>query len=86
MRSGLPLPQAIQNAPVLTIGLEFYYNAFQELNSCRNFSGARISWLAMREYCNLLQMDDEEFADFSYVMRKIDDEYLNWQHTELSKA
>lgn len=78
---GTELPPKIANAPVLTIGLELYLQAFWELSSCRDvgFGEGQIPWLAIDRYCQSLGLDiDQELALFHHV-RAMDNVYLKHQ-------
>lgn len=57
--------------------LGFYVDAFHELSSCRiNGMGVgQIPFTAIAEYSNIFNV--EEFDDFLYFIRVMDNEYLN---------
>lgn len=48
----MPIPDSIQNAPQLHMGLELYLDAFYELNTCRmsGWGVMPISWSSIRDY------------------------------------
>ncbi len=78
-KRGVPLPEAIQNAPELLSGLELYYDAFHDLLTCRGMGGP-IPWTAMREYSAYLGIEDGgEFRRFVYLMRRMEDELAEFK-------
>lgn len=75
MRSGLPIPEHIQNAPELKIGLGLYMQAFFDLDTTRHDSGP-ISWLAVREYAAHYGLDAEQEEALFYHIRELDKSHL----------
>jgi hypothetical protein len=78
----LPLPQAIQNAPELTIGLELYYGAFFDLDPDRPQSHGGlgpIPWSSIHSYAVAWALDEEQTDDLFYYVRQMDSAYLKWQ-------
>lgn len=73
-----PLPDFIKDAPELLLGLEFYFNAFLSLTSCRinGFGMGQIPWTAMNEYCGVYGISGEQKEDLFYLVRKMDEEYI----------
>lgn len=51
-KSNMPLPDFILNKPTLDPGLELFWFAFNELNTCRNYgmSQGPIPWTAIRQF------------------------------------
>lgn len=78
MREGLPLPDKIANAPVVTLGLQLYWVAFMELNSCRGIGmgPGPIPWTAIREYCLEFRLDEDQAEDMFFIIRQLDNSYL----------
>ena len=75
-----PLPQAIREAPELNLGLEFAYQAFWELTTCRpvGFGVGAIPWSAIREYALAYGVDEEEdFSEFTLLIRAMDRVYVD---------
>jgi hypothetical protein len=75
-----PLPKAIREAPQLELGLEFTYQAFWELNTCRptGWTLGSIPWTAIHDYAKAHGMKyGEEFEDFSYLIRAMDRAFLD---------
>lgn len=73
-----PLPDFIQNAPELLLGLEFYFNAFLSLTTCRinGFGVGQIPWTAIKDYCDVYGIDGDDREDMFYVIQKMDKEYI----------
>lgn len=77
VRDGAPLPDHIQNAPTLTNGLQLYYNAFQDLSSCRaiGMSLGPIPWTALDQFCERYEIDGDQREDFFYHVSTLDEAY-----------
>lgn len=73
-----PLPDFVRDAPDLLPGLEFYFNAFLALTTCRvnGFGMGQIPWTAINEYCFTYGIDGDEREDMQFVIRKMDEEYI----------
>lgn len=78
IRERRPLPQAIANAPVLTLGLEFYYTAFLDLTTDRAFGYGEgpIPWSSVERYCDRYGVQGEDREDMHHHMRAMDQAYL----------
>lgn len=87
MRQRLPLPQRIQNAPELTLGLDFYYTAFLDLTTCRTQgygTEGPISWLTINQYLNERGIEEEEQReDLFYHIQRLDAAYLDFKAKRL---
>ena len=73
-----PIPERIQNAPDLLTGLELYFEAFIELNTCRSAGGSPgpiPSW-CIDEYCIRLGLTEDEAEDLHYHIRMMDQAFL----------
>ena len=79
MKTGRPLPDAIQNAPELWPGLESYYNAWVALDSCRGigFGVGPIPWTSIEEYATRLEYDEDERETLHRMVRMLDGVYLD---------
>jgi hypothetical protein len=77
-KRGQPLPEALQNAPVLYSGLDEYYSAFWRLHTDRQIGMGigQIPWTSMVNYADREEMDAEEFLRFETLIRAMDDAYL----------
>jgi len=73
-----PLPERIQNAPDLLHGLELYFEAFLELNTCRpmGWGPAPIPSFYIDEFCRKHELDEEESEDMQYHIRLMDQAFL----------
>ncbi len=79
MRSGLPLPDRIQNAPSILPGLELYYKGFLDLNTSRAFTGfgiGPIGWLVIEQYCNVMELEQEQREDMHHHIAALDAVYM----------
>lgn len=80
-KRGQEPPEFIANAPQLLPGLELYFEAFQELSTCRPYIGLEgmpgpIPWTAIDRY-GLAHGFEEEGLDYLVSMvRALDDEFL----------
>lgn len=80
MRERLPLPQRIQDAPTLNLGLEIYLAAWIDLNSCRPPGGNYpIRWIDIHDYADRLDLSPEQREDMHHLVREMDAEYLRWR-------
>lgn len=74
MLANEPLPESIANAPELNIGLELYLQAFFDLDSTRSGGDALspISWLSIKEYANVFDLDLEQTESLFIHIRQMD--------------
>ncbi len=74
------IPERIQNAPDLFMGLELTFNAFIELNTCRNtgWSAGPIPSWAIDEFADRADLNEDEIEDLHYHMRMMDGEFLKY--------
>ena len=81
------IPDAILHAPELSLGLEFYFEAFMCLNTCRSvgWSPGPIPYFAVAEYAVLQELDDEETEDLHYHIRRMDCAFLELNAKEPKK-
>jgi len=73
-----PVPDRILNAPELLLGLEVYYEAYMELNTCRSvsWSAGPIPWTSVQDYAIINEFTEEEATDLQYFIRKMDHAFL----------
>lgn len=86
-RSGLPIPEKIANAPRLQMGLELYYDAFLDLNTCRSIGWGvgPIPWTSIADWANVHGLDaDQRDRLFSYIP-KMDQVYRDIYNKKGSK-
>ena len=77
MRSDMPLPKRIQEAPELTLGLHLFYVAFLDLAVG---SSGQISWGEVQNYGLHLDLDEETLEDLHYHIGQMDQ--ARAQHVE----
>lgn len=77
LRARQPLPDPIQNAPEMPLGLGFFYRAFQELSSER--TDGPIPGSAIRAYCRDEGIEGELADDLFYHVRNLDNALLAHQ-------
>ena len=75
------LPAWVQDEPIRYRGDEFYFQAFWELSSCRQFGDllGPIPWLAIAAYADRKHLDSTTSEMFESIMRSLDEEYIKWQ-------
>lgn len=78
MKSGMPLPARIAEAPVMLIGLGLFWEAFWDLMNSRPVGMAlgHIPWTAVNEYANVMEIVGDQRLDLYYHVRKLDEAYL----------
>lgn len=68
------------NAPDLQVGLNFYYEAFLDLTTCRVIGGmgseGPITWLVIDQYCKANDITGEQREDLFYHISKLDSAYM----------
>lgn len=74
------LPQALADAPTLSLGLELYYHAYLELHTTRSwaFGPGPIPWSAVRDYAEAHRFDVEQTEDLLYYVSKMDEAYIKY--------
>lgn len=79
VNSGRPLPERILNKPVLFEGLQFILEAFFDLDSERHHGNGlqRIPWSSIVKYAKLYEIEDQEFEEFQYLIKRMDGYLLN---------
>ena len=87
VRQRLPLPDRILNAPELGLGLELFYNAFNDLTPCRaiGFGEGPIPWLAIDDYCRRQGITGVQREDLLYHVQQLDTVYLEYRAKQVSK-
>lgn len=74
INSGRPLPERILNKPELFEGLQFILEAFFDLDSERHHGMGlqRIPWSSIVNYARLYEIEDDEFEEFQYLIKRMD--------------
>lgn len=87
IKTGQPIPDRIQNAPVLATGLLFYIQAFFDLDSAREqgWSLGRIPWMAVQQYAVFYDLDHDQNETLHYLIREMDIEYLKYRKDKAPK-
>lgn len=77
----------MRNAPSLVPGLDFYFAAFNELTTCRavGMGAGPIPWTAIQEYADRQELDGEDRACLLYLVRAMDNAYLEHGRKEFDK-
>lgn len=75
LRYGREVPKIIQDAPELLPGLDFYYDAFSQLNTSRVMGGP-ISVNSIFEFGKLHEYTKEEILDLQFHVHRLDTAYM----------
>lgn len=77
-RDGRNVPDSMTNAPELRIGLQFYIEAFFDLDSERSHgeSLSPIPWGKIKDYAQAYECDEEQTADLIYLVKQMDADHL----------
>lgn len=83
----MPIPESIQNAPELEIGLHLYFTAWVALSTCRSYgmSAGPIPWLAIHEYANQLDLSDDQREALHYHIPIMDTVYHDFLESRRPK-
>lgn len=85
----MPFPDKIQNAPELGLGLELYYGAFLDLNSCRpmGMGGVYpIPWTSIKEYATVYEFDEDQTEALFFLIRHMDKAFIEHSDKQQSKS
>jgi hypothetical protein len=88
IEKGLPLPDWVENEPLLHPGDEFILSAFYHLSSCRHFGGevpGPIPWNRVIQYAERAELDKENTQFLVFVIREMDAAYLEWYGRQVKK-
>lgn len=75
------LPDRIENAPQLKLGLEFFWEAYADLSTCRPpaFAGlSPIPWADVDRWAQRYGVVDEQFERLWYFTRSLDAVMAKW--------
>lgn len=81
LREGIPLPDDVENAPGLLLGLELYWYAFSDLHTCRAYGWdgpLPIPWDTVAEYAVVHELDEEQSDRLWYFVDKMDREFMRF--------
>ena len=61
------------------MGLQLFLSAFLDLSSCRTMGMAPgpIPWNAVHDYCDRLELDEEDREDMHFHVTRMDQVYLD---------
>ena len=80
MRENRPLPDRIQNAPSLMVGMELYYGAFMDLMGSRQFGGmgglGPIGWDVVQYYAVSNGFNGDQTEALHHHIRRMDEYYM----------
>lgn len=78
MRAGQPLPDRIQNAPTLPLGLDLYLTAFFDLDSERSHGSGLtpIPWSSISAYADVFDFNWEQRCFLFQHIKLMDKEHL----------
>lgn len=63
----------------------FYFDAYTELSSCRNFELGPIPYLAVRQFCEDIGWNEAQFERLLYVIREVDEWKINRELSKVNK-
>lgn len=86
LKSGKAYPKAIANAPVLDIGNELYFFAFDQLDTCRLVENGPIPYVTIKEYGLNLEMDDDQLDRFIGVILDVDKWFMEEIQKDIAEA
>lgn len=83
-QDGMPIPDAILNAPEIYEGDDLFLKGFEELDTCRSvgLGKGQIPWTAIYQYCMFNGFDEELAFEFNTIIRLMDTEILNHEHEQ----
>lgn len=83
IESGNELPKFSQ-APELSFFETDFWNAYRQLNTCRN-NGGPIPWTAINEYCRRFEIVDDDYDEFVSIIGQIDEAHINFMNDKINK-
>lgn len=80
----MPIPKAIQNAPTLALGLELFYEAFQELSSSRTigWSEGPIQRSEISLWARDIELSKDLTDELHFYIREMDSAYLSYRREQ----
>lgn len=78
------MPNRVQNAPELLLGLNLFFSGFLDLTDEREIglSYGPIPWRAISEYCLAHEIGGEQREDFFFHIKRLDTSYLEWKREQ----
>lgn len=83
-RTGMELPEKLQNAPEVELGLGIFYDAFWDLDTCR-FELGPIPWTAIFTYCEQYEIYGEQREDMFFYVMEMDKAYLDFKSKQIKR-
>ena len=75
------IPQRILNAPLLFLGLDWVYQVFGKLTTCRQLGmgvPGPIPWTAVNEFCIANDVRDDDQEELEFLIERMDDAYIKY--------
>jgi hypothetical protein len=87
LRYGYPLPEQLQNPPVLEEYLQLYMKAFRHLSTCRQMGmgPGPIPWTAVVEYARIQAFDSVQTEALHYHVERLDGAYLSFCDRQIKR-
>lgn len=87
VKQGIPVPERIQDRPVLKFGLELFFKAFLDLTCDRTsgFDVGSIPTMTILSYASYHEIYGIDAFNFLEIIRGIDGEYLRHQTAKQKK-
>lgn len=81
------MPKWLREAPLLWSSLTWIYYAFCELSTCRQsaLTCGPIPWTAVMQFADREGMDESDRRDLLYLIRKMDEAYIDHAKEASSK-
>jgi len=84
-----PIPQRILDAPELELGLEWAYQSYAKLTTCRSMGmecPGPIPWTAINDFCIREGISGDEQDELEYLIGKMDEAYLKYVERSVGKS
>jgi len=87
LKDNRAFPEKIQNAPDILLGLNLFYSAFIDLDSCRHsgYEDGPIPWTAIADYCAHKGITGETADDMFFHVRSLDKAFLKHRSDKAKK-
>lgn len=84
LRTRMPIPDRIRDAPSLTLGLELFLAAWLDLNTCRSTGLVEgpIPWSEVENYGQLIGLDRDTIDDLHHHIRAMDNQYFKYREAQ----
>lgn len=85
VQRGAVIPERYGQTPELLPWLRYVYSAFLELSTCRHVDMGPIPWLAIERWGSKFGYSEDQFEDFVYYIRQLDNDYLDFMNEKMRK-